>query len=131
MRPTALQWVMVCALALAVPGMHHLSAAGTHGPQGHAAMSVIDAPAHAQSGHCCGDGLVASPAYVTPGSRDLLKLCLAVLVAAATLTLAWLLRRRGGPAAARDPATALDTRRGVGPLRTRSDLLASLCVLRL
>ena len=140
---TLVRWVLLCALALGVLGMHHLSGLGHGSAAEHApAAAAVQAdtppldtvPAHAApQRHCCPDPTATTPS--TPGhdgEHDLLAhLCLAVLVAAFTIGLLILLRRtRRGPA---PPAHLAVSGSGYPrpPPPPTSIRLASLCVLRL
>ena len=142
-RPAALRWVLLCALAFGLIGMHNLAAGDpAHASMGH--MVTPDTPTattlasstDAVGMSCCGgdhDLAIALPGHPSGYGHDMLHQCLAVLVAAAVLTLAWLLWRRGRTAwRHRKPTTSLPEA-GRGPplaLRT-SGLLSCLCVLRL
>lgn len=119
------QGLLLCALALAVLGMHHV-AFGQHGtahepPSGgtHAgAMSTGPAQPSDDSGSDTG--------------HELMHLCLAVLCAAGGLLLMWLLMGRGtrarpSPGRVRPP---LGHAWGL-PATVGRSLLASVCVLRL
>ena len=142
-RPAALRWVLLCALALGLIGMHNLAAGDpAHGSMGQIVMPSTPTAAMAANStdavgmSCCGadhDLVMGLPGHHSGYGHDMLHLCLAVLVAAAVLTLAWLLWRRGRTAwRHRKPTTSLPEA-GRGPplaLRT-SGLLSCLCVLRL
>ena len=134
---------MLCALAFGLIGMHNLAAGDpVHASMGH--MVTPDTPTattlasstDAVGMSCCGgdhDLAIALPGHPSGYGHDMLHQCLAVLVAAAVMIAAWLLWRHGRTVRRhRAPRTAL-VRAGRGPplaLRT-SDLLPSLCVLRL
>ncbi|HEX8869550.1 MAG TPA: hypothetical protein VF821_28065 [Lentzea sp.] len=99
------QWVLLCALVLAVVGMHHVAAAETP----HAGHSMSQ--------------------QQEPHEHDLLHLCLAVLVAATVALTAWFLVRTALPQLAALPSeTPLSTPQRPPP--GGRSLLTSLCVLR-
>jgi hypothetical protein len=142
-RASALRWVLLCALTFGLIGMHNLAAGDpAHASMGHIVMpSTLTATMPASSTDaagmsCCGSDHnlgIGLPGHPSGYGHDMLHLCLAVLVAAAVLIMAWLLCRRGHTAwRHRKPRTSLPAA-GRGPplaLRT-SGLLSSLCVLRL
>jgi hypothetical protein len=112
------RWLLLCVLALAVIGMHHV-ASGTSGPC--PPETVISAATTPQ----------AYSAYepTTCSGHDLLHLCLAVLGTAAGVLLAWLLVAVGAAPAPRPRALAARSRRA---RRTAGrSLLTSVCVLRI
>lgn len=146
--PAVLRWALLAALAFAVIGMHSLITGSatevSHARSGMADISVAAAPGPAvvaeqvmgdtESTCDCPDHDSAMDHSGSSGhDHNMLHLCLAVLVALAGLMLAWLLwRRRQATIGHRDSSSAV-TYVGRGPPRARltSDLLSSLCVLRL
>lgn len=129
-RPAALRWAFLVAIALGIVGMHHLAMpeAGHH-QAGPTTVAVTAAVVSAEADPACCDGMPGDHG----GMHDLLHLCLAVLCAAAGLLLAWLLLRRGAMASQlglRAPLAAFAGRSP--PIVHRSPTsLSSLCVLRL
>jgi hypothetical protein len=129
---------LLCTLALGLIGMHNL-AVGDPVPMamGNTAVpsaAVAQMPAADTAGKsCCGgdhDAGNEQPGHSS--DHDMLHLCLAVLMAAAALIMAWMLGRRGHPSRTRhEPRTSL-VRAGRGPPFSpkTGDLLSSLCVLR-
>lgn len=127
------RWLLLCALALAVVGMHHLALApheatpdGTHAT---AMMSVAGAPADAPVAP-----RIDSATYPATGAgHDLMHLCLAVLFSTGGLLfLAWLLIAVGGPppkSLASILVLASRRRRSPGPAGRA--LLTSVCLLRI
>jgi hypothetical protein len=124
--------LLLCALALAVLGMHHLALgpqqAGCHQPEpvatspgGGANLGAnLGAPAARPSG-----------APATDNGHDLLHLCVAILNAAAWLLLlavAWTAAAGAGPPAARSRSFVRRTWRRRRP--AGRSLLLSICVLR-
>jgi hypothetical protein len=142
MRPSALRWVVLGALTFGLIGMHNLTALDpAHASMGHI---VMDSTPTAMPGDstdavgmsCCGadhDLGMGLPGHPSGYGHDMLHLCLAVLVAAAVLTLAWLLWRHGHTVRRhRKPRTSVpEAGRGPPWLWRTSDLLSCLCVLRL
>lgn len=136
---TLVRWVLLCALALGVLGMHHLSAParGHDAVDGHgvAAAPVAHAvPLPMPDPGCCPALDPAPPAPDHGGGHDLLAhLCLAILAATVGIGLSLLLlwgrraRRSTGPPG----AAAGGGRHPRPPPRPTSTRLASLCVLRL
>ena len=127
MRTSALRWVLPFVLAFAVIGMHNMVT--LHAPHDSSPMptavamqGVVEA-----ASPCCTDEDHHSSGH------DLLHLCLAILVALAGLVLGWLLWRRGHTATSRHDLILTGSHPGRGPpgVRLRTDLLSSLCVLRL
>ncbi|WP_410651502.1 DUF6153 family protein [Amycolatopsis sp. cmx-4-54] len=102
--PAALRWLLLCAVALGLVGMHHVVAESGH-DAGHSAVAMADP--------CCAD----TPSHDGVGhdGHSGLHLCLAVLAAVVLLIVSWLLvrngrtmatwksRRGGGPASGRNP----------------------------
>jgi hypothetical protein len=90
-RPAALRWVLLCALALGLIGMHNLAVVDpAHASMGHTAASstaVVQMPTADEAGmSCCGGD--HDPGIGRPGhssGHEMLHLCLAVLMAAAAL----------------------------------------------
>ncbi len=140
---TLVRWVLLCAVALGVLGMHHLAepASGHHSTGGHTVVAVEGGPPAAGAGQvgpvaepgCCGD--MADPASPAPshgGGHDLrAHLCLAILAAAIGLGLLLILLGRPGT----DTLRLRGRWGGTGgfsrsPPRPTSTRLAMLCVLR-
>lgn len=109
------KWLLLCALAFALVGMHHIPTApcDSHAAAvSHAAEQPEPEPCHTpESGH------------------DLLHLCLMVLGFVAGITLAWLLLAITGAAGALARHTRAMPRWRPPKLAGRS-LLTSVCVLR-
>ncbi|NKY58899.1 hypothetical protein [Nocardia flavorosea] len=144
---TLVRWLLPLFLAVALPSMHHLPAAGepAAAPAQHEPVRSVEpeagppAPAGAlsDSAHCCTTAVVLAPesAHDTPGDHgaghDLLHLCLAVLTALAGIVLALFVVARGmtgyTPGAV-IPAVPLVWARPPPPVSRR---LAALGVLRL
>ncbi|MFE9748300.1 hypothetical protein ACFYOT_25620 [Saccharothrix saharensis] len=124
-RTRALHWALVWAVALAVVGMHHLSA---HEAAAHSTTTVAVA--------CCGDGHTSSSQEHEPAPSDghgMLHLCLAVLCVALGLGLFLLLMRRRAVVDLLDLLSKHMSGPRAPPPRPRGTpaVLASLCVLRL
>jgi hypothetical protein len=124
-RPVALRWAFLVALALGIVGMHHLAMPG--GEPQHAGHATAVAVASVAADPACCDNMAGH------GMHDLLHLCLAVLGAAVGLLLSWLLLRRGTTTASSRSRTALAALAGRDRPRAHrpSTSLSSLCVLRL
>jgi Family of unknown function (DUF6153) len=127
-RPVALRWVFLVALALGIVGMHHMAMPGAEPRHaGHPVAATVSVASVEADPACCDD----MPGH--GGMHDLLHLCLAVLCAAAALLLSWLLLRRGATASPPRSRTYLAALAGRDPPRVHapSTSLSSLCVLRL
>jgi hypothetical protein len=125
--------------------MHNLAAGDpAHDSMGHVVMPDTPTAAMPASStdavgvSCCGAdhdlGIgIGLPGLPSGYGHDMLHLCLAVLVAAAVLTLAVLLWRRGHTIRRhRETRTSLpEAARGPPPALGANGLLLSLCVLRL
>jgi hypothetical protein len=128
--------VLWCALVFGLVGMHHLpGGAGQAMAEAPGATVMAAAHAVAQAPCCTAPGPAAallSPAHDSGGGHDMLHLCLAILLAAAALVLASILRRRSHLRFSAARACPAGAAAGRGPPRFRrcSDLLSSLCVLR-
>jgi hypothetical protein len=143
-RHRSLRWLLLCALAMALIGMHHVA---THDLATHGAIheqpvlvagtsadeSTAGNPAATDAGNCCAKGrpLPGAPAP-DDGHDHVLHLCLAILAAAAVATLLGALRWRTPTAAGSDRLP----RSGRHPVLPRPppargrDVLTSHCVLR-
>jgi hypothetical protein len=128
MRGRAWQVILLCALAFALVGMHHVTAAGEPHQENAAVMSVmpadqpdVDSPASDQH-----PGMPMS-------AHDLLHLCMAVLFAAGAVLLGfWFLLRTIPTTYTRTLIGArASPRKDRPPGITGRVLLTSLCVLRL
>jgi hypothetical protein len=121
-RPAALRWVFLVALALGIVGMHHLPMSDTgQEPVGHTMSVIVASAPSVEAAPACCDSM-----------GDMMHLCLAVLCAAAALLLSWLLLRRRATTWPPRPGTAGATSSGRSPPPRRPvPLLPSLCVLRL
>jgi hypothetical protein len=122
-RTRALQWALVWAVALAVVGMHHISA---HDQSTHT-MAGVECCEHADPG-------MAGQHTPEPGGRhDMVHLCLAVLcvVLGLGLILLALRRRTIADLVGLFVAKATRPRSPPPPPRGVPARLASLCVLRL
>jgi hypothetical protein len=136
-RPATLRWVLLCALAFCLIGMHSLVAADPgmgHPPP--TSTSTLIAAADEDGISCCGgdhDLADGQPGHAPGHGHDMQHLCLAVLVAAAGLIVAWLLWRRGHTTERHhEPRPALVPVGRGPPLNPRTgDLLSLLCVFRL
>jgi hypothetical protein len=116
------QGLLLCALAFAVLGMHHVA----FGQPGTAPEP------HSGGTHAAVMATGTGPTQPSDDSgHELMHLCLAVLSAAAGLLLTWLLVLRGiricSPARARPPLW----RTWRSPTPAGRSLLASVCVLRI
>jgi hypothetical protein len=110
----------------------HASMSYTGAPS--AAVAQMPAAADVAGMSCCGgdhDAGIGQPGHSS--GHDMLHLCLAVLMTAAALIMAWLLWRRGYTIrGSREPRTSLVRAGRSPPLWVRTgDLLSSLCILRL
>jgi hypothetical protein len=120
-------WLLLCALVLAVVGMHHVALA-PHGTS-HAAPS---SEAHVAAMPAAPAGLseaLTSSDPTTDGGHDLLHLCLAVLAATGGLLLLVLLLGAGEKP--RPLLTTLAVTRLLPPPKPAGrSLLTSVCVMR-
>lgn len=111
MRPR--QWLLLCVLAFALVGMHHVPASPCD--------PHVEATSHAAE--------QADPqrCHTPDGGHDLVHLCLMVLGGVAGILLVWLLVAVAG--AAGGPARRVSANRRPPRLAGRA-LLTSVCVLR-
>jgi hypothetical protein len=131
----AVRWLLLCALAFGVVGMHHL-ASMCHG-EDHAEVMLVAmsspttmiAPA-APSDDCCGAQL-ASGHGVPAGTHDLMHVCLAILAAGLVLGALLARWRRAGPGPGLLPKHTAVRRRPPSSPPGSAAILTSLCVLRL
>ncbi|MGW5723350.1 DUF6153 family protein [Amycolatopsis sp. NPDC003865] len=124
----AQQVILLCALALCVVAMHHVSMAGNR--QG---ASVMHATPTAQvvSVEVVGTDTGEHHPGMPDGAHGLLHLCLAVISAAVALLLALVALRQSRPAAITAPASPRGSPiPGRPPDRRGRLILTSLCVLR-
>ncbi len=131
MRPVALRWAFLIALALGIVGMHHIAMPGMEQQPRHtmsAAMSPgVSVQTIVEADSACCDGMGGHG-----GTHDMLHLCLAVLCAAAALLLAWLFLRRKAMTFPPRSRRSLSAHAGRSPpIVHRPTSLSSLCVLRL
>jgi hypothetical protein len=126
----AARWLLLCALAFAVVGMHHLASMCHHdGEMTPVAMSSVTptiAPV-APSDDCCGGQLTGMPM----SSHDLLHLCLAILTAGLVLGVLLARWRRAGPVAGLLARLTAAQRRSPRSPPDSAAILTSLCVFRL
>ncbi|MGW3958519.1 DUF6153 family protein [Amycolatopsis sp. NPDC005003] len=121
----ARQVLLLCALALCVVAMHHVSTAMNL--QGTSAMPAMPAAQAAVVDAGSGEQHPGTP----DGAHDLLHLCLAVVSAVVALFLALAAFARSRPAAVAAPASPRGSPRPERPPDRRGRLiLTSLCVLR-
>lgn len=108
------KWLLLCALAFALVGMHHVPAAPCH----------VEASAHAAE-----QSDTQQQCHTPESGHDLLHLCLMILGFVAGIALAWLLLSITGAA-----DTLARHARAVGrwrpPKLAGRSLLTSVCVLR-
>lgn len=127
-KALAARWSLLCALAFAVIGLHHLASMCHHDDEPTVVVAVIATPLllpAAPADDCC-DGMPIGEFGVPPGSHDLLHLCLAILVAG--LALGMLLARWRVASLLPQPTTV--RRRSPRPPPGSAALLISLGVLR-
>ncbi|EOD67033.1 DUF6153 family protein [Amycolatopsis vancoresmycina] len=116
--------LLLCALALCVVAMHHVSAAMNH--QGSAAMPVMQT-AQAELTADSGEQHPGMP----DGVHNLLHLCLAIISAVVALFLALTALAWSRPSAVAAPASPRGSPHpGRPPDRRGRAILTSLCVLR-
>lgn len=124
------QVLLLCALAVGVAAMHHVSPASGMPGAAETAVHVVAGPGPADMAPgATGEHHPGMPG----GAHDVLHLCLAVLCAAGALLMAlaaflgisWLATTLPGPAGLRGPP-----RRGRPPGRPGRSILTSLCVSR-
>lgn len=137
-RPAAVRWVLLCALTFGIIGMHHLVLGGAEhegmaGPMtgAYGVLGEVPSPLVAAAGESAPRSRLA-PAAPSGCDHGMLHLCQAIVGAAGTLLLAWLLvavalELLPLPGAARTRSAGRDPPRPRRP----AELLASLCVLRL
>ncbi|MFI9816860.1 DUF6153 family protein [Saccharothrix variisporea] len=121
-RASALRWVLVWAVALALVGMHHLS---THPSGDHTTTSATVMAAD----ECCSHATENAPTQ--DSGHDMLHLCLAILSAALVLALALLTANRPVNRNRIHALSVARLRAPPPPPRGTPALLANLCVLRL
>lgn len=132
----AARWLLLCALAFGVVGMHHL-ASMCHHDDDHAEVTLVamatPTPATAPdtpSDDCCGGQMVGGHG-VPAGSHDLLHVCLAILAVGLGLGALLTRWRRAVPAAGLLTLFAAGRRRSPLPSPGAAAILTSLGVLRL
>jgi hypothetical protein len=124
----AQQVLLLCALALCVVAMHHVSMA--RHAEGASVMQAMPA-AQAELTAVVGAGSGEQHPGMPDGAHDLLHLCLAVVCAAVALFLALMALSRSRPAEAAAPASPRGSPYpGRPPDRRGRLILTSLCVLR-
>jgi hypothetical protein len=125
------QWLLLCALALAVVGMHHVPLAPhtmSHDSAHTAAVMPTTATTPAELPE------IHSPAGPASGAgHDLMHLCLAIMGAAGGFVLlAWLLMATGGAGLAPfGGPRVVAARLWRPPRRAGRSLLTSVCLLRI
>lgn len=110
------KWLLLCVLAFALVGMHHIPAAPCD-------------PHVAATSHAAEQPEPEQPCHTPESGHDLLHLCLMVLGFVAGIALAWLLLAITGAASTLAHHTRVMTRWRPPKLAGRS-LLTSVCVLR-
>ena len=122
------QVMLLCALALCVVAMHHVSM--TKNPANTAAMDAMPT-AQLELPTATGGGTGEHQPGMPDGAHDLLHLCMAVVGAAVALFLALLALSRSRPAELPAPASPRGSPApGRPPDRRGRLILTSLCVLR-
>jgi hypothetical protein len=128
----AARWLLLCALAFGVVGMHHL--ASMCGPEdGQATVMLAAMPGMtpaAPADDCCGEDMAGGHG-LPAGPHDLTHLCLAILVAGLVIGVLLARWRRAGPATGLLGLLTAVRHRSPRPPPGSAAILTSLGVLRL